>query len=131
MGFGELLNDGVDILLDRYAYSGIAYSHAQGLDFDWCTSPDKGLPKPDLVFYFKVKNITELSGREEYGEEIYEKEDFQKKVAEVYETFLMQKDWLIINASQTIPEVFNEMQRLFQEFLPGFSGKEILNLDFK
>ncbi len=30
----QRLSEGVDVLLDRYAFSGIAYSHAHGLDFD-------------------------------------------------------------------------------------------------
>ena len=127
----QLLMEGVDILLDRYAYSGIAYSHAQGLDFDWCVSPDKGLPKPDVVLYFKVKNMSELASREEFGQEIYEHEEFQKKVAEVYENKLMQNDWLIVNASQTIAEVAQEIHRLLTEIVVKFDGKEILNMDFK
>ncbi len=127
----QLLKDGVTVLLDRYAYSGIAYSHAQGLDFDWCTSPDKGLPKPDIVLYLKVHNIDELANREEFGQEIYEKADFQKKVGEVYENRLMSDDWKIVNASQDIASVEKDIQGIFQQCLSNFNNEEIASLDFK
>lgn len=39
---------------DRYAYSGVAYSSAKGLDTQWCKSGDVGLPQPDLVVYLDM-----------------------------------------------------------------------------
>ena len=54
------LNSKTHLILDRYSYSGIAYSNAKGIDIDWCMSPEKGLPKPDLVIYLKADNIYDL-----------------------------------------------------------------------
>ena len=48
----EILRSGTDIVCDRYAYSGVAYSVAKGLDFEWCLGADRGLILPDLVIYF-------------------------------------------------------------------------------
>ena len=31
----EKISAGINIICDRYAYSGIAYSHAKGMDFEW------------------------------------------------------------------------------------------------
>ncbi len=42
---------GTNIILDRYAYSGVAFTSAKGLDLEWCKNSDKGLPKPDIVFF--------------------------------------------------------------------------------
>lgn len=39
------------MILDRYAYSGAAFSAAKGFDLEWCKNCDRGLPKPDIVFY--------------------------------------------------------------------------------
>lgn len=125
------LNEGYDVLLDRYAYSGVAYSHAQGLDFDWCISPDKGLAKPDKVLYFKPSDITDISKRAEYGSERYEREEFQRKVAGVYEQKLMKKDWLIVNANKTIDEVFGDIQAELRPIIQGFKGGDVQSLDFK
>ena len=49
-----LLNQGINIICDRYSYSGVAYSSAKGLDFKWCLNADRGLIKPDLVIYIDV-----------------------------------------------------------------------------
>ncbi len=37
----EKLNSGVTLICDRYAYSGVAFSSAKGMDFDWCKACDK------------------------------------------------------------------------------------------
>jgi len=63
-----LLNEGVNIICDRYAFSGVAYSAAKGLDFNWCLNADKGLIMPDLVFYFDVSMDT-IKKRAGFGEE--------------------------------------------------------------
>ena len=75
----EKISEGTSIIWDRYAYSGIAYSHAKGLDFDWWASPDKGLPRPDLVLFVNT-TASEIIGRSGFGDERYEKEEFQEKV---------------------------------------------------
>ena len=36
------LNQGEIVIIDRYAFSGVAYSVAKGLDIEWCKSSDKG-----------------------------------------------------------------------------------------
>ena len=52
----KALDAGQHVLIDRYAYSGVAFSAAKaGMDLDWCRGPDRGLPKPgkDIVHIFK------------------------------------------------------------------------------
>jgi dTMP kinase len=50
----EQLTKGVSIVCDRYWYSGVAYSIAKGLDYDWCIQADHGLIIPDLVLYLSA-----------------------------------------------------------------------------
>jgi len=79
----KTLLQGTDVILDRYVYSGIAYSMAKnikGMDYEWCLNCDKGLIKPDLTIFFYNKAIKELSEREDYGAEKYEVQDFQELV---------------------------------------------------
>lgn len=46
----EKLNAGINLVVDRYAYSGVAYTAAKfGLDFEWCKHCDAGLIKPDIL----------------------------------------------------------------------------------
>ncbi|ODV77926.1 thymidylate kinase [Suhomyces tanzawaensis NRRL Y-17324] len=84
----QALNDGKFVVLDRYIYSGIAYSLAKSSlkhasselgDVDWLYSPDKGLPKPDLTLFLSL-SIEELGKRKGWGQERYELEQFQKEV---------------------------------------------------
>ena len=84
----KLLNAGTAIICDRYAFSGIAFSAskvtADGdplLSFEWCKTPDIGLPAPDLVLFLDItpEKAKERGG---YGEERYEKEEMQKRVRE-------------------------------------------------
>jgi thymidylate kinase len=50
----DLLNAGTHLVVDRYAYSGVAYSAAKGLSRQWCASVEEGLLAPDAVFFLEV-----------------------------------------------------------------------------
>ena len=50
----ELLLKGNNIILDRYSASGVAYSAAKGMDFNWCKTHETGLIKPDITFFLKI-----------------------------------------------------------------------------
>ena len=66
-------------MVDRYAYSGVAFTAAKGapgLDRAWCMAPDVGLPAPDAVFFLNL-TVEQAAARGGYGEERYEKADFQ------------------------------------------------------
>ncbi|PWZ16906.1 Thymidylate kinase [Zea mays] len=43
------LLSGTTLIVDRYSYSGVAFSAAKGLDIEWCKAPENGLIAPDLV----------------------------------------------------------------------------------
>ncbi|XP_040973492.1 thymidylate kinase isoform X2 [Gossypium hirsutum] len=45
---------GTTLIVDRYSYSGVAFSTAKGLDFEWCKAPETGLIAPDLVVYLDI-----------------------------------------------------------------------------
>ena len=118
------LKEECHLILDRYSYSGIAYSNAKGVDLNYCVSPEKGLPKPDLVIYLQAKNVRDLLNREGYGDEVYEKESFQKKVKQVYETKLIKKDWVIIDACQSIEEISDQINEVISRHIKN-DTKEI------
>lgn len=86
----DKLQRGVNIVMDRYYYSGIAYSAANGLDFQWCKNPDIGLPAPDLTVFLSFQqqeSVRLLESRENYGEERYEVVEFQQKVRLAFDRF--------------------------------------------
>mmetsp|Transcript_25414 Transcript_25414/g.101282 ORF Transcript_25414/g.101282 Transcript_25414/m.101282 type:complete len:254 (-) Transcript_25414:201-962(-) len=78
---------GVDVVCDRYAYSGVAFSAAKGLpglDLAWCKAPDAGLPEPDVVIYLVLAN-GEAERRGGYGDERYERRDVQARVRAIFD----------------------------------------------
>lgn len=83
----ELLHNKEVVIMDRYVYSGVAYSAAKQvacMDAEWCLSCDKGLPKPDLTIFLKLK---ENGDREGFGDERYEVSEFQARVKKQFELF--------------------------------------------
>lgn len=97
------LSLGVTVVLDRYAYSGAAYSSAKGLDARWCVSPDIGLPRPDVVVYLDIK-LTTQAEREGWGEERYERTEFQRKVRDEYARY-REEEWAVVDANVSEREV--------------------------
>ncbi|KAK9669857.1 hypothetical protein RND81_13G159300 [Saponaria officinalis] len=104
----DKLKAGTTLIVDRYSYSGVAFSSAKGLDFEWCKAPEAGLLAPDLVLYLDVppEKAAERGG---YGGERYERLDFQKKVGEKYQA-LRDDTWKIVDASLTMEEVHQEIK---------------------
>ena len=104
----ELLKSGTTLIVDRYAFSGVAFSSAKnGLDFNWCQSQDIGLPKPDCVIYLSL-NPKDAAKRIGYGKEKYEEIDFQLKVEQNFYK-LHNSSWKIIDASLSIPDINTSM----------------------
>ncbi|CAN1773049.1 Thymidylate kinase [Linum perenne] len=84
------LRSGTTLIVDRYSYSGVAFSSAKGLDLEWC------------------KKAAERGG---YGGERYEQLEFQKKVAECYHA-LHDSSWKMINACQPIEDIEKQLQSI-------------------
>jgi dTMP kinase len=111
----EKLNSGINLIVDRYAYSGVAYSSAKtGLDFDWCKQCDVGLPKADLVCFMDTRS-TSIEGRECFGQERYENVQFQSIVYNNFKKlFQLDKtdendDCLVLNARDKIETIHSRI----------------------
>lgn len=102
----EKLYNNYNIICDRYIFSGIAYSLANGLDYNFCLNTEQYLIKPDLTFYFDISISETNKRRKSLKTDIYETLNFQTKVKEAYSK-IKNKDWIIINAEQTPEEITN------------------------
>ncbi|KAK8802130.1 hypothetical protein WA158_006524 [Blastocystis sp. Blastoise] len=105
------IENGITIIMDRYVLSGVAFSAAKGLDLDWCLSPDIGLPLPDIIFYLYL-SVDDAKKRGGFGEERYEKEEFQRKVNSKFmeiKNKLPKLNWKTIEANQTIDEITRQL----------------------
>jgi len=116
------LESGVTVLVDRYAFSGVAFSAAKaGVDLSWCKGPDVGLPRPDLVCYLHVSE-EEAKKRADFGGERYERTEFQAKVREVYDK-LADSSWKTINADKSMEEVEENLYAILSEEVIRPKGK--------
>lgn len=117
------LRAGDCVIIDRYAYSGVAYSSAKGLDMAWCKSADAGLPKPDLVIYLDIP-IEVAMKRGDFGSERFEKVAFQRAVSKQFERLMADnthadEKWARINADVSKEVLFESISKQVLNLLEG------------
>merc|ERR1712154_336281 len=116
------LRKGINVVCDRYSYSGIAYSasklkqekaaaasKAQSQPMmgpDWCAASESGLPKPDLVLFLELA-VEDAQKRGDFGDERYEKVEFQKRVKRQFDGIIADEktrnaytEWSIVDAKR-------------------------------
>eukprot|EP00069_Balaena_mysticetus_P022312 bmy_14215T0 len=122
----EKLSQGVTLVVDRYAFSGVAFTSAketalswlcngwvlrrQNFSLDWCKQPDVGLPKPDLVVFLQLQ-LPEAAARAEFGRERYESSPFQQRALQRFQQLLGDSSlpWKTVDASRSIEDVHREI----------------------
>ncbi|KAM0951680.1 putative dTMP kinase [Dioscorea sansibarensis] len=121
------LRSGTSLVVDRYSYSGVAFSAAKGLDIEWCKAPEVGLVAPDLVIFLDIspERAAERGG---YGTERYEHLDFQRKVAQHYVN-LQDVSWKVIDGGLPMEDVENQIRELALDCIAKCkAGKTLANL---
>lgn len=99
------INQGTTVVVDRYSYSGIAYSAAKsGMDIKWCSEMEVGLPRPDLVIYLELAREAQVR-RPGFGDERFETVEMQEKVRLEYHKVMemSQESWLKIDVDGKSP----------------------------
>ncbi|POI30693.1 hypothetical protein CIB84_005554, partial [Bambusicola thoracicus] len=115
----EKLHQGITLVVDRYAFSGVAFTSAkevngesallslvlipfffhfslgflclgQNFCLEWCKQPDAGLPKPDLILFLQL-SPEEAAARGNFGRERYENGPFQEKVLQSFHHLMKEK----------------------------------------
>ncbi|XP_046440807.1 thymidylate kinase-like [Daphnia pulex] len=121
----KLLQKGTNVIVDRYSYSGIAFSAAKpNMDLRWCQQSDSGLLKPDLVIFLDIDPV-EAQTRGQYGSERYENLEMQKVVRSNY-LKLLDESWRVVDASRSMEEVGRDVCRLVQEALDNITPDSAL-----
>lgn len=116
----DMLAAGQSVLCDRYAFSGVAFSAAKGLDMDWCIAPDRGLPRPDLVLFLDMAPEDAMS-RGAYGDERFETLGVQRAVRAQYDRLadLEGDRWVRIDAAQSIAVVHDAIKVAIRTAMRG------------
>lgn len=98
----QYLNDGYIVIVDRYSYSGIAYTTALSPRLkEWAIQSERELPEPDYLFCLSVP-LDVISLREGFGDEVYEVTSFQKKVKVVFDELISNDGGLFKNTKRYI-----------------------------
>lgn len=105
------LKSGTTLIVDRYSFSGVAFSAAKGLNFDWCKSPENGLPKPDLVVYLTMSSEA-MARRGGFGAERYETSEIQQNVKKMFELMIEEPLWRVVNADKSEEALCDELEEL-------------------
>ncbi|OQR94746.1 thymidylate kinase [Achlya hypogyna] len=110
----ENLAQGRHVIMDRYSYSGVAFTAAKnqpGLNLEWCMQPEVGLPKPDVVIFLNI-SIEDAAKRSAYGEERYEKREFQERVYENFHRIMATEKWHLVDATKSIEEIHTTIKQI-------------------
>ncbi|CAI5737574.1 unnamed protein product [Hyaloperonospora brassicae] len=127
----SLLASGQHIILDRYSFSGVAFSAAKtGMSLDWCWAPEIGLPKPDAVIFLDVP-VAQAAARAEFGQERYERLDFQAKVRQNFYAIMERTTpkWHVVDATGTIDQVHDKVLVIAKEVIGTCAGNPLTHFD--
>ncbi|MBZ3888051.1 Thymidylate kinase, partial [Sciurus carolinensis] len=113
----EKLGQGITLVVDRYAFSGVAFTSAKkNFSLDWCKQPDVGLPQPDLVLFLQL-GVADAATRGEFGLERYEDRAFQKRALQSFQQLMGDStlNWKVVDASRSIEDVHQEIRVLSED----------------
>ena len=117
------LESGTTLVVDRYSYSGVAFTAAKGvpgLDLEWCKAPERGLLRPDCVLYLDVP-VDQAEKRGGFGEERYETTELQKNVRANFEA-LTEDWWTTVDATGSVEEVAATCERVARDAVDRCRG---------
>ncbi|XP_064239517.1 thymidylate kinase isoform X3 [Aotus nancymaae] len=123
----EKLSQGVTLVMDRYAFSGVAFSGAkENFSLDWCKQPDVGLPKPDLVLFLQLQ-LADAARRSAFGHERYENGAFQERALQCFHQLMRDTtvNWKMVDASKSIEAVHEDILVLSEDAIRTATEKPL------
>ncbi len=110
-GIKPMLEEGKIVVSDRYVYSSLAYQGAAGLSLDWIKEINKQALKPDLAIYLDAP-VDVLMQRYQSAKSVMEKIETQKKVEQIYQRLVQEKELIRINGKRSIEEAAKDVQAM-------------------
>lgn len=123
----NLLNEGTTLIVDRYSYSGVAFSAAKGLDLNWCKGPEIGLLKPDRVILLTLSSQA-MARRGGFGEERYEIPEFQLKANKMFMQLKDDDYWNVIDADKTEVGLNDELNEIVEKTIESAGVSKLKTL---
>jgi len=102
----ETLQRGVTVVIDRYAFSGVAYAMASdpSLSYRQCMVTEIGLIHPDIVIYLDA-SVDTIKDRPGFGRDRFETIEFQTRASLAYCNMVRHAHWTSIDARGTPDDV--------------------------
>ncbi|KAG0152134.1 hypothetical protein CROQUDRAFT_56095 [Cronartium quercuum f. sp. fusiforme G11] len=126
------LQSGTTLICDRYAFSGVAFTSAKFQlmsppatdSFTSLSTPDRGLPLPDLVIFLTMP-MDSIVTRGRFGSERYEKAELQDEVkrqftevvAPSFKRLHGDTRWVEIDATGSVNEVASRIASIVDQYL--------------
>mmetsp|Transcript_36893 Transcript_36893/g.59137 ORF Transcript_36893/g.59137 Transcript_36893/m.59137 type:complete len:233 (-) Transcript_36893:128-826(-) len=109
----EKLESGVTLVVDRYSYSGVAFTASKGYDVQWCYQPEVGMISPDLVIWLDMP-LEDVKSRGGFGEERYEKLEMQERVQKLFSKFaeIDEDTWTRVDARGSVESIHEKIMKL-------------------
>lgn len=110
------LNEGKIVVSDRYVYSSYAYQGAAGLDLKWIEKVNAHAIRPDLAIFVDVKPeivVKRLKPKKSVMEDL----ETQRKVREVYLSFVEKGELVRIDGNKPIKDVADDILKAAQDIL--------------
>jgi dTMP kinase len=117
-----LLEKGVFVVCDRYAFSTLAFGNFQINDLEWLVNLQKRFLLPDLTFFLKVSPevCIQRIAKTRFETTLFEKQEVLAKVWQNYEQLAKMFDNIyIINGEQTIEKVFEDIKKIVNQKIYG------------
>jgi len=117
---------GITVILERWAYSGIAYSLAKGMSTKWVCKQDNGLPQPDQVFLLKI------APEESMRRMGLNSETLLHTLSLVSDNFdMMAEDWYVVEGSHTPEDITHDIHSVLTTQVDTLTGSlTIPSLEF-
>jgi len=115
-----MLEQGINVISDRYYYSTVAYGSIDIPDKEWLHEINKHFIKPDLVIYLRVtvREAMERMAASRNSFELFEKEQQLTEVIKHYEEFAGDLDYFIpIDGGKREDEVFDDIKNVLHKKL--------------
>ncbi|PGH27150.1 thymidylate kinase [Polytolypa hystricis UAMH7299] len=110
----EDIANGINVIVDRYCYSGAVYSAAKdnpNLSLRWAWQPEIGLPRPDIWLFLNI-SPEEAAKRGGYGTERYENDKHQSRVRQLFLDLIKlgtDDDVCLVDAGQPLDKVSEDL----------------------
>lgn len=106
------LEEGYDVVCDRYYASTLAYQSASGLDRDWLYSINsKVIMEPDIHILLDIDPEVSLARVDKRGEKVsrFERLDYLRKVRAAYLEIAESYDLTVLDASRSKDDVLKDI----------------------